>query len=280
MLNTEFDRLNSVASVRITDCDGVTIVWRVWGDGPPLILLHGSAGSWTHWLRNIDALATARTVYVPDMPGFGDSSMAPEPHTFTQLARILLSGFETLCPDTTFDLAGFSFGSIVAESIALERPERLRRLVLVRGRYDDLTPSPPRNLKRWRDIDDPHEMALAQRHNLSVLMFHDSASIDEETVQIHLANSRRERVNPALFFASRPINALSKIKSPICAVAGEFDCLALPNVAEQADKLHRTNANASFKLIPNAGHWVNYEAAIPFNAIFLAFLEPQKGSGS
>ena len=58
-----------------------TMVWHLWGQQgfdaslAPLLLLHGGSGSWTHWLRNIDALvASGRRVLVPDLPGFGDSA--------------------------------------------------------------------------------------------------------------------------------------------------------------------------------------------------------------
>lgn len=51
------------------------IRWRRWGgQGRPLVLLHGGHGSWLHWVRNIEALAERREVWVPDMPGYGDSA--------------------------------------------------------------------------------------------------------------------------------------------------------------------------------------------------------------
>ena len=40
-----------------TACGDGSMVWRVWGDGDPLVLLHGATGSWNHWLLNIPALA-------------------------------------------------------------------------------------------------------------------------------------------------------------------------------------------------------------------------------
>ena len=52
---------------------GGRTVWRVWGSGPAIVLLHGGHGSWTHWLANIPALAEGHTLLVPDMPGYGDS---------------------------------------------------------------------------------------------------------------------------------------------------------------------------------------------------------------
>src|SRR3546814_13345992 len=89
--------------------------WRVWGDGPPLVLLHGDFGAWTHWLRNVSRLAAYFRVIVPDMPGYGDSDPPPEPWTPESLARILAAGLvEIVPPPQRFDLAGFSFGGIIA----------------------------------------------------------------------------------------------------------------------------------------------------------------------
>jgi len=36
-----------------TPCGNGHMVWYLWGDGPPLALLHGGYGSWTHWIRNL-----------------------------------------------------------------------------------------------------------------------------------------------------------------------------------------------------------------------------------
>jgi pimeloyl-ACP methyl ester carboxylesterase len=59
---------------------------------------------------------------------------------------------------------------------------------------------------------------------------------------------------------------------PVCGIAGEFDCLGLPDVALQGQALLRTRPDARFHLVPRAGHWVNYEAADAFNSILLAEL--------
>ena len=65
------------ARLAASPCGDGEMVWRIWGEGPPLVLLHGAHGSWTHWFNNIPGLAKHFTVLAPDLPGMGDSAMPP-----------------------------------------------------------------------------------------------------------------------------------------------------------------------------------------------------------
>ncbi|HEV2100696.1 MAG TPA: alpha/beta fold hydrolase, partial [Stellaceae bacterium] len=64
-----------------TPCGDGAMAWRVWGSGPPLVLLHGGYGSWMHWIRNVLPLSRLFTVVACDLPGLGESATPPEPHT-------------------------------------------------------------------------------------------------------------------------------------------------------------------------------------------------------
>ncbi|MDB5920516.1 MAG: alpha/beta hydrolase [Massilia sp.] len=273
MADTLLHRLNATASLHCTELEGNRIVWRSWGAGPPLVLLHGSAGSWTHWLRNIEPLADRYRVHVPDLPGFGDSSAYSGPPTLASLAASLIASYRQLENAAPFTLAGFSFGSIVAESVALAHPDLVRALILVRGRYDATSPAPPAGLKRWRGLD-PDQLEVAQRHNLATLMFHDAANIDAQALHLQIDNARRATLDPTPFFASRPPNALAQIRVPITAIAGQFDCYASGADRDtQQRSLLDANSRASYFTVEGAGHWVNYEGEAAFNRIMLASLE-------
>jgi pimeloyl-ACP methyl ester carboxylesterase len=49
------------------------VAWDRWGDGPPVVLVHGTPWSSLTWRHVAPALATSRTVYAFDLPGFGAS---------------------------------------------------------------------------------------------------------------------------------------------------------------------------------------------------------------
>src|SRR3546814_21135123 len=71
-------RVDRSARRLTTPCGAGQMVWRIWGEGPPLVLLHGGHGSWTHWLRNIPVLAEHFTTIVPDLPCYGESDLPPQ----------------------------------------------------------------------------------------------------------------------------------------------------------------------------------------------------------
>ncbi len=107
--------VDALAARRQTRAGGVSMVWRTWGEGRPLLLLHGASGSWTHWIRNVLPLAAHFRVLAPDMPGFGDSATLSEPHTADRLAAAVAAGLDEILPaPAELDLAGFSFGGIIA----------------------------------------------------------------------------------------------------------------------------------------------------------------------
>ena len=71
------DRILADAERRTTPCGDGEVVWRLFGAGPPLVLIHGGSGSWNHWIRNIPELARHHRLLLPDLPGHSGSAMPP-----------------------------------------------------------------------------------------------------------------------------------------------------------------------------------------------------------
>jgi len=99
---------------------------------PPLILIHGTGGSWRHWLCNLPALARYRTTYAIDLPGFGDSQLPRSEITVSGYAETILAVADHL-GHVKFDIIGHSLGGLVATELAVHDSERVRKLVLVGG---------------------------------------------------------------------------------------------------------------------------------------------------
>lgn len=258
----------------LTSCGDGHMVWRHWlpagaATAPPLVLLHGGSGSWRHWIRNIDALGQDREIWVPDLPGFGQSGVPPAPVGFAGVSSIVAAGLREVLPgDVAFDLAGFSFGSHCAQYVAAELGARVRTVVLVTAHMlGPMLAQPSQMLERWRDITEPGERERILKGNLGALMLAHEASMDALALQIYAADVVRARIRPARFINDRDFTLIDGLPSRIAGIAGTLDPLGIPSPAAQGEMLLLHRPDAQFHLIENAGHWVSYEAPDRFNAV-------------
>jgi len=94
-----------------------------------LMCLHPSEGSSRSFDRFLPEIADARSVYAPDLPGFGESDPAPS-QTFGNAARAV-SDLANDLRLRQIDLLGIRFGAAAALELGASRPDLVRRLVLV-----------------------------------------------------------------------------------------------------------------------------------------------------
>ncbi len=255
-------------------CTDGQVTWRRFGDGPPLVLLHGGHGSWLHWARNIQALARTYTVWVPDLPGYGTSDPPPEP-TLASLVDTTVLTLDTLVgPGTSIALVGFSFGGLVAANIAARRGS-VSRLALLGPAGHGGARRPIGELRSWREAADRRdEAALAElmRHNLLMHMLHDADSIDALALRIHTEACQNTRFHSkAISRAAGLPLALDSHHGPLLLAWGEHDVTAMPDEAARA--LSDGRAHCRTQLIAGAGHWVQYERPDEINKLLLAWLE-------
>jgi pimeloyl-ACP methyl ester carboxylesterase len=244
--------------------DGV-MVWRAWGEGEPLLLTHGSHGSWVHWIRNIPHLAKHRRVLAADMPGFGDSAPPPNIDSAWPFAEILAAGLRQLPFQTPMDVMGFSIGGGVAAHLAAHAPDLVRRLICV-GMGGLGTPLGLQGMKRLTGLHGEARLA-ARRHNMLRLMLHAESSVDELALHIQVMRAKYGRVDPALLVApDKVLQVLAQVRAPIDLIYGAFD-QPHPNFELQASLVRRTDPQASLHLIDGAGHWAMYEKPDDFHRI-------------
>jgi len=99
------------------------------GDGAPLVLIHGWTADRHRWDHQMTHFAEKRRVVRLDLRGHGESSGAGV-RTVAELAKDVLALLDHLKIDRAV-LVGHSMGGMIAQTIALDHPERVERLVLV-----------------------------------------------------------------------------------------------------------------------------------------------------
>jgi pimeloyl-ACP methyl ester carboxylesterase len=107
-----------------------TVRYHVGGEGEPLLLLHGLAGSTGNWVEVLPALLDRYRVLSVDFPGHGGSGPLPKGATTADFAGVAASVLdaEGVMPAL---VAGHSFGGLVGLRLAQSRPELVRGLLLV-----------------------------------------------------------------------------------------------------------------------------------------------------
>jgi 2-hydroxy-6-oxonona-2,4-dienedioate hydrolase len=242
-------------------------VWRVWGSGKPLVLLHGGTGSWMHWVRNIDDLAQSFMLLVPDLPGSGESDDPEPPISAERIAASLAADLDAIVgPDATLALAGFSMGGLIAGYLARRLGRRARALVLVGSTGTGARRDPMAPLISWRRLSSEAEKTAAHRQNLGILMIHDPGKVDELAVHVQKANAERSRVRGKhVSHTGMLADCLPGFAGRLAGIWGEFDATAKPYLAERGERLRQFQPQASFDVVTGAGHWVQYEASERFN---------------
>ncbi|MGH2677004.1 MAG: alpha/beta fold hydrolase, partial [Actinomycetota bacterium] len=102
----------------------------VFGQGPPVLLLHGLAATKLSYLPLLPALARDHTVIVPDLPGHGESTKPRADYTPSYFARVVQGLLDELAVDCAAVL-GNSMGGRVALEVAADLPDRVASLILL-----------------------------------------------------------------------------------------------------------------------------------------------------
>jgi pimeloyl-ACP methyl ester carboxylesterase len=101
-----------------------------YGEGPPLIFIHGLSGCWQNWLENIPYFARDHRIIAMDLPGFGESEMPVEPISIKGYGATMDELMTELGIDTA-QIVGNSMGGFIGAELAIQYPARVERLVLV-----------------------------------------------------------------------------------------------------------------------------------------------------
>ncbi|MGC5165307.1 alpha/beta fold hydrolase [Luteimicrobium sp. DT211] len=100
-------------------------------DAPAVVLLHGFPQHWYAWRGVVGDLAHDRRVVVPDLPGFGWSGAPTHGWSTAERALDTLALLDALDLRGPVDVVGHDWGAWLAFRVALDAPDRVRRLVAV-----------------------------------------------------------------------------------------------------------------------------------------------------
>lgn len=254
-----------------TTVGNATVHYRAHGQGPGLLLVHGTGATGeTNYGHLLEHFTEHRTVIAPDYAGSGDTVDEGGPLTLDQLVEQVLgaSGEVTTEP---VDLVGFSLGAVVAVAAAARHPERVRRLVLVAGwaRNDD--PRKRLGFQLWRRLADVDPELYS--HFISLLLFTPGflAGLDEDafaewTGGAAVSEGTLRQIELGLEADIR--DELPRIAAPTLVVGCRHDQLV---PVEHSRELHEAISGSDYLEI-ESGHLVPAEAPDELVAAIQKFL--------
>jgi pimeloyl-ACP methyl ester carboxylesterase len=259
-------------------CSIGTVRWRRFGEGAPLLLLHGGHGSWLHWVRNIPALARHRTLWVPDLPGFGASSDVPDDGSVQGPLDRLVDALLDTMPESSVaeppDVVAFSFGALVTAHLH-RRGLPMRSIALLGPASHGGERGPSVEMPPWRHTVTASDREDALRRNLLAFMLHRPEAADATAVYAQEQSSQlcRLRVIRSVSRASRIGPMFASFDGPMLFAWGEHDVTGI--AAAAGPMLVGGRSNREWHAVPGAAHWVQFDRSDAVNALLLGWLQRQ-----
>ncbi|HLV78562.1 MAG TPA: alpha/beta hydrolase [Marinobacter sp.] len=249
------------------------------GEGFPLMMIHGSGPgvtAWANWRLVIPELAKKRRVVAPDMLGFGYSERPADQiynrerwvaHTIGVMDEL---GLEQV------DLVGNSFGGGLALALAIEYPQRVRRLVLM-GSVGVSFP-----ITKGLDEVWGYQPSLEAMRRLMDVFAYDKSLLTDELAEMRYQASIRPGFHEsfaAMFPAPRQrwVDSLASSDEAIRALPHETlilhgredEVIPLATSLRLAELIDR----AQLHVFGRCGHWTQIEHASRFAKLVSDFLD-------
>ncbi|BAP33282.1 putative outer membrane protein [Chryseobacterium sp. StRB126] len=227
--------------LKLKDTD---MYYEVYGEGEPLVLLHGNSGSIKDYYQQIPVLSKQYKVIAVDTRGQGKSKDTSK-RDFTY--KLFADDVKELADELKLDkinIAGWSDGGNTGLEFALKYPDRLNKLITIganafpEGVEDKLIERFTNQMKQLNDM--APEETLGERRLLKIMLTQPNISKDD----------------------------LKKIKSPVLVIAGDRDVIK----PDHTEFISKQIPNAEKKIYKYTTHMVPFEKPDQLNADILNFL--------
>jgi pimeloyl-ACP methyl ester carboxylesterase len=231
----------------------IEMYYAIYGEGEPLLLLHGGLGNADYWEFQIPEFAEHYQVIAVDSRGHGRSTMSEQAINYALMASDVLALMDYLEIEKA-SIVGWSDGGIIAIDIAIHHPERLNRVVAYGANYNvsgvrtDVGESETFNAYIERTIED-----------------YAALSPNPEGLDAFIENI-------STMWATEPNYSeeqLAEITTPILVLDGRNEeAIYTEHTVEMALLI----PTAELTLIPDTGHFAMWEQPERFNSIVLSYL--------
>ncbi len=234
--------------------NGIKIYYAIWGDGSPLILLHGGLGNTEYFGGQVPEFAKQYRVIAMDSRGHGRSTRDARPYSYDLMAKDVIALMDYLKIDKA-SIVGWSDGAIIGLDIAMNYPERLDRLFAFGANINVAGLKP--------DID----------KNPIFAKFIENARKDYERLSKTPKEYNDFVTQISRMWATQPDykpEQLARITAPVAIADGEHD----EAIRQEHDvEMAKAIPGAKLVILPGLSHFAALQDPKAFNQAVLEFLE-------
>jgi pimeloyl-ACP methyl ester carboxylesterase len=235
------------------DVNGISIHYAIYGEGSPVIMLHGGMANADYWGHQIPALAPRHTVIVMDSRGHGRSTRDSRPLSYDLLTDDVVGLMDVLKVPKA-DVVGWSDGATIGLDLAMRYPDRVRKIFAFAAaaatsgeKYSAVINSTVVAYVR-RTYDEYHAYSATPREYGSFLM---------QIIRLWSTEPNWSKAQ------------LEAIATPVQVVGGDHDETVK---LEHTEYIASAIPGAGLLILPNASHFAFLQDPELFNFAILHFL--------
>ena len=231
--------------------NGANQYYEIYGQGEPLVLIHGNGGNIAYMKPQIEFFAKKYMVIVMDCRGRGKSELGNDSLTYTQMTRDIVGILDYLNLDSTY-VVGRSDGGIIALLMSINHPEKVKKAVAFAA---NLTPDTTALYPFF------YNEVIMERKQADEML------AKKDTTQNWKLIQQRNRLME--FQPHISINALHKIKCPVLVMSTDRDIIR----AEHTVFIYRNIVRANLCILTGEDHYVTKNNPDLFNITAETYLE-------
>jgi aminoacrylate hydrolase len=273
MIPTQTPAYSGKSMPRISIGDG-SLYYERHGAGFPVLMISGLGGLASFWHEQVAAFSKRYDCITHDSRGVGESDPIRGGYTVDRMAGDVIALMDRLEIERAH-LMGHSTGGAIAQTLAIEHPNRVASIVL-----SACWTKPDAYFRRMYGLRKEvlQRLGASQYVQTSTLFLYPSWWIAKNNEKLRQLEAQNLANFPPLEIAMSRIDAilafdrtagLSKIRTPTLVVGAEDDIVTPAYFSEELARLIR---GAEVKIFPRGGHWFPHVLAREFNQAVLPFL--------
>jgi pimeloyl-ACP methyl ester carboxylesterase len=268
-----------VESIKTVPVGDIRMAYQVLGQGEPLVMITGLNAAMDLWDRRfLDGLSSKYQVIIFDNRGVGYTGASSANFSIEQFANDTARLMDALGIERA-NVLGYSMGSLVAQELAINHPEKIKRLILFAGNCGGsqaIQPA-PEIFGAVPDLSDPSNLTQQELNGFFEIMFPPEWLTKNPDVYKTFSQAKESstpenmmRQTMAVVFWPGSYDRLDRIKAPTMIVAGMKDAMIPP--ANSLILAERINGSRMVRF-ENAGHGLIFQYPDEMARIVADFIE-------